>query len=241
MALRSGSAKQTLRVEPRIDRVGTGEEAGVQVPPQSLQPNVVGSSAERAWAVPGSERGRFVEEEQFREPAGLHQRLAMPATELEATPDPATRRMVSPDPAVLVVEAASVAVHESPRGIGNQLAERRDPVPERHRATFVAVPTERRFGSANRCLDGQGQDLASREADGRRQHAEAHHPDPAGHPRGVVEGLDGDVAFLGLGDPEDHPGRSLVNVHPFIHPPTLRERAPPPPGAIRGWRPPGGR
>ena len=109
----------------------------MQVPPQILQPNVVGSSAERTRAVPGGERGRFVEEEQLREPAGLHQRLAVPATELEATPDPATRRVVSPDPAVLVVEAASVAVHESPRGIGDQLAERRDPVPERHRATIV--------------------------------------------------------------------------------------------------------
>lgn len=137
MALRSGSANQTLRMELRIDRVGAGEKAGVQVPPQILQPNVVATSAERARAVPGGERGRFVEEEQFREPAGLHQLLAVPAAELEATPDPATRRVVSPYPAVLVVEAASVAVHESPRGVGDQLAERRDPVPERHRATIV--------------------------------------------------------------------------------------------------------
>jgi hypothetical protein len=94
--------------------------------------------------VPGGERGRFVEEEQFREPAGLHERPAVPATELEATRDPPTRGVVSPDPAVLVVEAAAVAVHESPRGIGDQLAERRDPVPVRHRATIVAVPTVRR-------------------------------------------------------------------------------------------------
>jgi hypothetical protein len=32
MALRSGSADETLRVELRIDRVGTGEKAGVQGP-----------------------------------------------------------------------------------------------------------------------------------------------------------------------------------------------------------------
>jgi hypothetical protein len=137
MALRSGSANQTLRVELRIDRVGTGEKARVEVPPQILHPNVVATSAERARAVPCGERGRFVEEEQFREPAGLHQLLAVTATELEATPDPATRPVVSPYPAVLVVEAASVAVHESPRGVGDQLADRRDPVPERHRATIV--------------------------------------------------------------------------------------------------------
>jgi hypothetical protein len=131
-------------VELRVDRVGIGEKAGVQVPPQILQPNEVASSAERARSVSGGERGRFVEEEQFREPAGLHQRPAVPASELEATPDPPTRGVVSPDPAVLVVEAAAVAVHESPRGIGDQLAERRDPVPVRHHATIVAVPTVRR-------------------------------------------------------------------------------------------------
>ena len=140
MALRSGSASQTLRVELCIDRVSVSEKAGVQVPPQILQPNVVASSAERARAVPGGERGRFVEEEQFGEPTGLHQGLSVPATELEATCDPATRRVVSPYPAVLVVEAASVAEHESPRGIGDQLPERCDPVPERHRATIVRRP-----------------------------------------------------------------------------------------------------
>jgi hypothetical protein len=142
MALRSGSADETLRVELRIDRIGTGEKAGVQVPPE-IRSSVVGSSAERARAVPGGERGRLVEEEQLREPAGLHQRLAVPATELEATPDQATRRVVSPDPAVRVVEAASIAVHESPRGIGDQLAGRRDLIPERHRAPSFTAPTER--------------------------------------------------------------------------------------------------
>lgn len=135
MALRSGS--ETLRVEPRIDRVGIGERTWVQVPPEILQSNVVGTAAERTRAMPGGERGRFVEGEQFREAGGLHQWLAVPVAELEAAPDPTTRRVVSPDPPALVVEAASVAVHESPRGAGDQLAERRDPVPERHRATIV--------------------------------------------------------------------------------------------------------
>jgi hypothetical protein len=86
--------------------------------------------------VSGGERRRLVEEEQLREAAGLHQWLAMPAPEPEAASDPAPGGVVSADPTGSVVEAAPVAVHEPSRGVGDQLAERRDPVPERHGHTL---------------------------------------------------------------------------------------------------------
>jgi SAM-dependent methyltransferase len=85
----------------------------------------------------GEGRG-LVEEEQLREPPGLHQRLAVPPTELEATSDPAADAVGSPDPPVLVVQAPAVPIHETSCTIGDHLAEWRDPVRQRHRIT---IPT----------------------------------------------------------------------------------------------------
>jgi hypothetical protein len=56
----------------------------------------------------------------------------VPAAELEPTGDPTLRRPAPADPAFSVVEAAAVAVHEPALGHGDQLTQRRDPVPARH-------------------------------------------------------------------------------------------------------------
>jgi hypothetical protein len=85
---------------------------------------------------------RFVEEEQFREAARLHQRLAVPPTERESATDPALRRMVASDPTELVVEAPAVAVHEPARRVGDEFTQRRDPIAQGHRGTTVAMPTD---------------------------------------------------------------------------------------------------
>ena len=57
--------------------------------------------------------------------------LALPAAELEPARDPALPRSGGGS-ARLVVQAPAVAVHEPARGIGDELAERRDPVLQRH-------------------------------------------------------------------------------------------------------------
>jgi hypothetical protein len=62
----------TLAVELRIDRVGT-DLAGVQALPDSGEPVVVLTTAQRARAVPGGEGRRLVQEEELRETTGLEE------------------------------------------------------------------------------------------------------------------------------------------------------------------------
>jgi hypothetical protein len=119
----------------------------VQFAPDRLEPHVVLAPAERARAVARREGRRFVEEEQFREAALLHQRPAVPAAEREPAADPPPGGVMAPDPALLVVETPSIAVHESACGIGDQLAKRRDPVSQRHRGITVAERWTRPEGS----------------------------------------------------------------------------------------------
>jgi hypothetical protein len=80
----------------------------------------------------GCERGRFVEEEQFREAAGLHQRPASPPAEFEPAGDPALAVEATADATGLVVEAAAIPVDEASRWIRDELAERRDAILQRH-------------------------------------------------------------------------------------------------------------
>ena len=82
--------------------------------------------------MPGRERGRLVEEEELGEPSRLHQRRAVPAAELEPAGDPALAVVAPPDAPALVVQTAAVPVDEPARRVGDELAERRDPVLERH-------------------------------------------------------------------------------------------------------------
>jgi hypothetical protein len=117
-------------VELSVDRVGPG---GVRVhgAPKLNEPDVVLAAALCARPVSGRERGRFVEEEELGEPAGSHERPAA-TLELETAGDPAFPVVGAADSSVAVVEATAVAVNETARGVGDQLAERGDAVLSRH-------------------------------------------------------------------------------------------------------------
>jgi hypothetical protein len=118
-------------VELFVDRVGA-RPAWVELPPDRAEAHVVFAAAERARSVTGRERGRLVQEEQLGEAPGLQERSAVPAAEPEPARDPALPVEAPADPAASVVQAPSVAVHESAPGLGDQLPERRDAVAQRH-------------------------------------------------------------------------------------------------------------
>ena len=115
--------------------------------------------------MPGGERGRFVEEEQLREAPGPQQRAAPPVAELEPARDPAAAVVAAADAPFVVVEAATVPVHQAARGVGDELAERRDPVLQRHpgiianaesppkRGTIGPAPSSRRKMSMSQLVD----------------------------------------------------------------------------------------
>src|SRR4051812_23405625 len=88
MQLRERARLDALEVELRVDPVGS-DLARVELTPPRDERLVVRSPAESARPVAGRERGHLIEEEQLREPAGLQQPLAMPASKPEATCDPA--------------------------------------------------------------------------------------------------------------------------------------------------------
>jgi hypothetical protein len=130
-AMRARLGVDALRVQLHIDRIRAGL-AGVELPPDLREAVVVLPAAERARTVARRERGRLVEEEELRELPRLEERSALPALELEPAGDPTPDRVAPPDLPVAVVQAAPVPVHEAAGGMRDQLAERRDPVPERH-------------------------------------------------------------------------------------------------------------
>ena len=121
-----------LSVELLVHRVGA-DLAGVQVAPARREAHEVLAPAERAGAVPGGERRHLVEEEELGEAARLEQRPLMPVLELQPARDPALAVVAAPDPPGLVVQAALVAVDEPAPRIGDELAEGRHAVLERHR------------------------------------------------------------------------------------------------------------
>jgi len=127
----------SLPMELRVDLVGA-DLPRVEVAPQRAEPLVVPAAAECTRAMPGSERGRLVEEEELGELARLEQRMTVPAAEGQAAGDPASPVVAPADPPVRVVETASVAVDEAARRIRDELAERRDAVLERHCRTVAA-------------------------------------------------------------------------------------------------------
>lgn len=61
----------------------------------------------------------------------------MPAAESELARDPPAAGVVSADTPVAVVEAAAVPVDEPAARLGDELAERRHSVLERHRLTLL--------------------------------------------------------------------------------------------------------
>ena len=102
---------------------------------------VVLAAALRARAVPGGERGRLVEEEEPRVAARRHRIGAVAAAELEPARDPALHLERPADAALRVVQAAAVAVHEPALRRGDELAERRHPVLERHGIERTILPS----------------------------------------------------------------------------------------------------
>src|SRR5439155_794137 len=136
---------EPLLVQPLVDLVRAARSGERE---ESL---VVLAPAERAGAVPGRERGRLVEEEQLGEPPRLQQRLPPPAAELEPAGDPALRRRAPANPPVVVMEAAAIAIDEPAGGVGDELAERSDPVLQRHRPGRVSRTTTSGEGSVASC------------------------------------------------------------------------------------------
>jgi hypothetical protein len=124
---------EALLVESCVDRVCT-DVAGMELAPELAEANVVLAAAERAGPMSRREGRRLVEEEELREAAGLQQSLAAPAAELEPARDPALAAVAATDLPGRVVEAAAIAVHEASGWVGDQFAERCDPVPERQRS-----------------------------------------------------------------------------------------------------------
>jgi hypothetical protein len=135
---------EALLVQAGVDRVRTRLADELEEPPVVLAP------AERTRPVAGGECRRLVEKEELREPAGLQQRRAAPALELEPAADPAPRREPAADPAAGIVETAAVAVDRAARGIGDQVAERRDAVLERHAGTIKGSASGRFRGHVSR-------------------------------------------------------------------------------------------
>src|SRR5262249_50000703 len=130
-------AVQPFGVQEAVDCVGV-RSTGMQDLPQGAEPDVVPAPAERARAVAGGKRGRVVEEGELGEAARLQEGRAPPTAELEAARDPASAGVAPADTAFAVVQAAAIAVDEPAAGRGDELAERRDPVLQRHLAWSVS-------------------------------------------------------------------------------------------------------
>jgi len=133
-----------LEVELHIDRVRT-DRVTVAISPDVREPDVVLASAERTWAVTRRERGSLVQEEQLRELARLQQRAPVPAPELQPAGDPPAYRPRSSNAPEIVVQAATVAVHEPSCGVRDELAEGRHAVLERP----LSLPQEERSTRVN--------------------------------------------------------------------------------------------
>jgi hypothetical protein len=120
----------TLAVELGVDCV-RARLVGVETAPDLGEARVVRVAAECAGPVPCGECCHLVEEEKLGELAGLEERAALPASELEPTSDPAPAVEAPADVTVVVVEAAAVPVDEPASRVGDELAEGCDAVLQR--------------------------------------------------------------------------------------------------------------
>ena len=118
---------ETLLVQALVESGGTRLAGDLQ------ETVVVVAAALGARPVTGGERGRFVEEEELRVAPRLLLLDAPAILELEPAGDPALDLESTHDRPVRIVQAASVAVDEPTRRVGDQLAERGDAVLQRHR------------------------------------------------------------------------------------------------------------
>jgi hypothetical protein len=119
-----------LGVELEIDCIRTD---GLAVPPSPdvTEVDVVLAPAERTGPVTRGERCRLVQEEQLRELARLQQRTPVPAPEFQPAGDPPSYGPLSSNAPEIVVQTATVAVHEPARGMRDEVAEGRHAVLER--------------------------------------------------------------------------------------------------------------
>ena len=127
-------------MELRVDGISS-DRLVVSSPPHLGKADVVLATAQRARPVTGGERRRLIQEEELREPAGLHERGSVPATKFEPTRDPAPAGVSAPDPPRCVVQASTIAVHEPSCRMRDQLAGGRDSVLERHAQVSGGRPT----------------------------------------------------------------------------------------------------
>ena len=123
---------ETLCVERLVDRIGS-PLARMRAFPHLDETHVVHSPALRARPMPCSPCGRFIEEEQLREPAGLHQRVTTTVFELEPARDPPFPVEPAADATGAVVKRSAVPVDEPARRRHDDLAERRHAVLQGHR------------------------------------------------------------------------------------------------------------
>lgn len=114
-----------------VDRI-SADPIRMKLTERCGEANIVLASAESARTVPCGECRRFVEEEQLREAARSHEGIAMPTLEFEPARDPAFPVVATPDVPGFVVETAAICVHEPARRIGDELAERRHTILQRH-------------------------------------------------------------------------------------------------------------
>jgi len=143
-------------MELQIHRVGAHVPT-MELLPECTEANVVLTTTESARPMAGGERGRLVEEEELREPAGLEEPRSPPAAKLEPAGDPAPPVVAPADAARLVVQTSAVAVDEATRRVGDQLAEWCHPILQRHVVSTlspytpaVAKPTGEKLIAENR-------------------------------------------------------------------------------------------
>ena len=124
-------------VELAIDRVDRpGLPSGKSALPGVAEADVISVAAFGARAVASGQGSGFVEEEELRPAAGLHQ-LAVATAELEATRDPAADLAVANDPLLGIVQDAAVAGEEAAARHGHDVAERGDAITARHSLSRV--------------------------------------------------------------------------------------------------------
>ena len=131
MPLRARFGRDALPVKSRIDRV-RARVPWMKPRPDREETPVILAAAEGARTVSGGESRSLVEEEELGKAPGLHQRMPMPASKREPAGDPALAVVAAANAPARVVQAAAVPVDEAAGGVGDQLAERRDPVLQRH-------------------------------------------------------------------------------------------------------------
>src|SRR6266852_6383070 len=105
----------------------------VALPPRGTKPRRILAPAVEAWTMPGCERGRFIEKEQFG-PASLPHHLAPAAAEFADAGDPGGTRPALPEQGLgrRIVDDAAVAGEHPAIWRCDDVAGGRDAVLKRH-------------------------------------------------------------------------------------------------------------